>query len=673
MRAVKLLGMALGGLVALFVVLLVSVAMLVDPNDYKDRIAAAVKSSTGRELTLDGDIRLSLFPWVALEVGPASLGNPAGFGPEPFATVQRAALRVKVLPLLRKQVQVGRVEIDGLDLRLAQNAEGKGNWEDFGESSDTESAPADAPPLDLAGVTIANSRVSFDALVAQEVQVQLGRVAAGVATPFSAQLVLTTEPGAAPLPMRATFDLTMDPATERYSLAEVALEGTMVPGEGVAAVPWKFAAPTVTLDLEGQTLGAPRFEAQYAAAQLAGSLAGTRIVDAPEIRGDFTLQPVAPRELMRQLGITPPQTRDAQVLSTLSLTGTYAYVGDDARADGLQMKLDDTALQGRFGMNLESGAVDFELTLDRIDLDRYLPPPTAEAPSGKSEPFEVPVEALQPLQARGQLTMGQVKIADVRLANLKVGLDAREGVTRIAPARAQLYGGQYAGEITLDTRPKSPLLTLDQSMTGIDVAQLMNDFAQTRRLSGKGNLTTKLTAAGHNSEQLMKTLDGKVSAELANGAVEGIDIWYAINQAQSLIQQRTLAAGTNAKRTAFDAFRMSADVVDGVATTNDLNIASQLLRVTGKGRSNLVTQAIDYQVTATILKAPPGADANLAGLTLAAIPVNVTGTFDEPKVRPDLEGIARARLKQEVDKRKDEIKEKVQEKLQDRLKNLLNR
>jgi AsmA protein len=201
----------------------------------------------------------------------------------------------------------------------------------------------------------------------------------------------------------------------------------------------------------------------------------------------------------------------------------------------------------------------------------------------------------------------------------------------------------------------------------------MSDFLDTKRLSGKGNVVAKLTANGRNSDALMKTLDGTVSMNLADGAVEGVDLWYAISQAQSLIQKRQLAGGTNSGRTAFDTFKASAALADGVATTDDLAIASQLLRVTGKGTSNLSTQAIDYQVTATVLKAPPGAGGDAAGLVLAAIPVKITGTFDEPKVVPDIQGIAKARVKQEVEKQKDKLEEKVREKVQDRLKNLLNR
>lgn len=678
MRALKFLGLALGALAALFLLLVVGVWLFVDPNDYKDRIAAGVKSATGRELALSGDIGLTVFPWVGLTLGPASLGNPPGFGADPFATVQRASLRVKLIPLLRGQLQVGRIEIDGLDLRLKQDANGRGNWE-FGDAGSGEKAGSQpvasgkSQPIDLAGVAITNSRIAFDALTASDVNVEIGRVAAGVPIPVTARLLLKTGSAARPMPLSAGFDLTMNADQNRYELTTLALAGSLVPAGGQAALPWKFSSPAASLDLTAQTLSSARFDAQLATARIAGHVAATSLIDSPSLVGDFSLQPVMLRDLLTQLGITVPITRDAKVLGSLAASGRFAYAGDEARGESLTVRLDDSTLQGRFGVNLVSSAMTFDLALDRIDADRYLPPPAATPrPAAKSEPFELPVEALKPLQARGTLAIAQAKLVDVRLANLEVGIDASDGVTRIAPARAQLYGGRYSGEVSIDTRPAQPRLALDQTMNGIDVAQLTNDFLNTRRLSGRGNVATKLTATGRSSDALLGTLDGKVTMNLVDGAVEGVDLWYAISQAQSLIQKRQLAGGTNTGKTSFQTFKASADVARGVATTNDLAIASQLLRVTGKGSSNLATQAIDYQLTATVLKAPPGvADAN--ALVLAAIPVAVTGTFESPKVRPDLAGLARARVKQEVEKRKDKLEEKVREKVQDKLEGLFNR
>ena len=51
----------------------------------------------------------------------------------------------------------------------------------------------------------------------------------------------------------------------------------------------------------------------------------------------------------------------------------------------------------------------------------------------------------------------------------------------------------------------------------------------------------------------------------------------------------------------------SADITNGVAKTTDLNIASQNLRVTGQGSTNPVTDAIDYQIKATLYKEAPTA------------------------------------------------------------------
>ena len=675
MRPLKILAFAFGGLIALLALLILAVRLFVDPNDYKDRIAQAVKASTGRELTLTGDVRLSVFPQLAFSLGHASLGNPAGFGTEPFAVVDRVALRVRLLPLLHRQLEVGRIEIDGLDLRLVKNTDGKGNWEDFGrhepapETADTGSGEG-LKSLDLAGVIITNSRLSYGELSAGLIGIELGRIAPGSATPVKLQLDLQTAKGAAPIHVAGSFSLTPDVAAKRYRFAGLALEGSYTLQGAPALLAWKFTTPAVDLDLATQTLARTSFDAQLAEARLSGSVAGSKLLDAPSFAGEFDLKPLAPRGLLAQLGTKPPDTRDKTVLSKLAAQGSFAWAGGVARATKLGLQFDDSRLEGALSLDTASGAKDFELALDHIDVDRYLPPPsTPSAGADKEPPFEMPVETLKGLHAKGSLTVGQLTLDGLKLTALRIAVDANAGLAQLAPVKAQLYGGQYTGDIMIDARPKAPLLKVNQTMAGIDVAQVLQDFVKSKRRSGKGTVTTALTAEGHSGDALLKSLRGSVQMNLADGAVEGLDLWYAIAQAESLLQKRELAEGTNTKRTAFDTFKASADSVNGVATTKDLAIDSQLLRVSGQGSANLVSQAIDYRLTATVLKAPPKSDEGVAALTLAAIPVTVTGSFDNPKVRPDLEGLAKARVKQELDKHKDEIKEK----LQDKLRGLFNR
>jgi AsmA protein len=668
MRALKIVGIALGAVLAVLVLVLVAVWLFVDPNDYKDRIAAGVKQSTGRSLSLPGELKLSVFPWIRLQTGEASLGNPAGFGDAPFLTLKRASLSVKLLPLLKKQLEIGRIEIDGLDLALRQNAAGKGNWEDWGAEDAAPAAKdesAGAGSLNLAGVAISNSRIAFEDMVASDVNLDIGSVKPGVAIPVAMKMQLVTAPGAKPLPLAAKFRLTLDLEKQRYQLADLALSGSVQPAGAPKVLDWKLAMPAADLDLAAQTLAEATFVAQVGAAELGGSIAGSKLVDAPSLTGRFELKELAPRALLQQFGIAAPVTRDGKVLAKFAAQGSYAWQNGVARLGDLALRLDESALTGRFAYDTGNSGMDFALTLDRINLDRYQPPPAD--PAAASEPIELPVDFLKPLRAKGTFSVGEIRIGGAQLTQLSAGIDVHDAVARFAPLKAQLYGGQYNGDIGIDMRPAVPRLTMDEHMSGMDIAKFMKEYADSERLSGKGSLDVKLAASGRSGDALLKTLTGTISTNLADGAVEGMDIWYAIAQAQSLLQKRELASVSNTRRTVFDTFKASADVVNGVATTKDLAIGSQLLRIAGSGSTNLVTQVLDYSVTTTVLKTPPGADEGTAQLALATIPVKITGTFADPKIRPDLGGMVKARVKQEVkqevDKKKDELKEKARDKL----------
>ncbi len=111
MRIWKGLAIAAGALVGVAVVAVVLVTLFVDPNDYKDDIERLAEQQTGRQLALDGDLRLSVFPWIAIEFGPASLGDAPGFGDEPFLALKQARLGIRFWPLLAGRVEIGTVRM----------------------------------------------------------------------------------------------------------------------------------------------------------------------------------------------------------------------------------------------------------------------------------------------------------------------------------------------------------------------------------------------------------------------------------------------------------------------------------------------------------------------------------------------------------------------------------
>jgi len=127
----KIVGALIGLVVVLVVVAVIAVPMLVDPNTVKEKITTQVREQTGRELKVIGDLNLSVFPWLGVDLGAVELGNAAGFDAPFFARTERVKIHVKLMPLLERKLEMDTVTIHGLALNLARDAKGHSNWDDL--------------------------------------------------------------------------------------------------------------------------------------------------------------------------------------------------------------------------------------------------------------------------------------------------------------------------------------------------------------------------------------------------------------------------------------------------------------------------------------------------------------------------------------------------------------
>ena len=272
-------------------------------------------------------------------------------------------------------------------------------------------------------------------------------------------------------------------------------------------------------------------------------------------------------------------------------------------------------------------------------------------PVAAPEPKPKSAEASKPLDANGTLAVGSLHVAPLDLSNVKVTVATNEKVMHIFPLRAQIYGGQYSGDVTLDNRSPTAALSLDEHLSGIDVGKLMAKDSKYLHVSGRGNVNLKATARGQGAEAILKTLNGKFDLNVADGAVEGIDLGYELGRAEALIRREGMPNTPNSKRTKFDALKMSADISAGIAVTHDITMDSQVLKITGQGSANLPAKTLDLSLLAL----------KMAGNTPLKIPVKVTGSLTDPTVKPDIEALAKGQLK-----------EKLKDVLQDKLKGLFH-
>jgi AsmA protein len=688
MRALKWIAVAAGALLVLLVVGLLLILLLVDPNAYRGRLQDVVRARTGRELALQGDLKLSVFPWLAIELGPATLGNAPGFDRAPMLAIRHARLGLKLWPLLHGRFEVGSVRLDGPAVRLEVDGRGRNNWSDLLQRQ--APATAEQGPRRFEG-SIAGIAVEDGSLVyvdhragttrkLEQLRLRSGRMEAGQAFPLQLQAVLTPDPKSR-IELKLDTRARIDTAAGRYGFEAPALALRLVGKKWPqSALPVTLRFASVVADLGAQTLAADGLHLEVAGAHVRGELRGTKILDAPRITGPVALADVAPRALLAGIGVAVPATRDPRVLQHLRLEGSLDATPQALGVNGLKGKLDDTAFNGRLRAGFDGGALELDLQADRIDVDRYLAPAAPRpATAGKgaatsAPPIAIPVAPIRGLEMKGELRVGSARLAGIEYSKLHFGLNAHAGRIRIHPSEAQMYGGQYRGDIGLDVSGATPRASFDEHVSGADFAALFRDLFDSRRFSGRGSASAKLGASGPDTAAMLRTLSGDVAFDVQDGAFEGVDLWYEIRRARALLKRQAPPERSGPARTPFTVLHATGKVDRGILSNDDLTATTAYLRVRGRGTIDIAAATLDYRLEVEVprtigaLDRDAGDAADLAGLT---IPVRVSGALAEPKVRPDLEGLAKAEVKRQVEKKKGEVEEKLKEKLKGKLKGLL--
>ncbi len=132
---------ALAALVLLLAIGYVALIRAFPPERLAALLADEVQAATGREFRIGGGLSFQLWPTIAVVAEQVTLGNAPWGTRKEMATIKRAAFEVAVSPLLRGQLHVLRVAVDGADVLLETDKQGRPNWI-FAKSA----KPAEATP-----------------------------------------------------------------------------------------------------------------------------------------------------------------------------------------------------------------------------------------------------------------------------------------------------------------------------------------------------------------------------------------------------------------------------------------------------------------------------------------------------------------------------------------------
>jgi AsmA protein len=235
-----------GVFIGLPLLALAALLLFFDVNRFKPTLEQEVLARTQRTLSIQGDLSLSVWPQIGLRLPAASLSEP-GKPQATFLSLKSAHLSAALLPLLKRQVQVDRVSIDGLQATLARDAQGRWNFDDLlklgqkpGPTDAANPAPAPQAPaphspaqpvsfdvqgiaLTAASLTVKDAQAGLAGQISA-LNLKSGRLAPGLKTPvdFSAQLDFSQPKVKAATTLAGT--LMLDPAKGDYAFERAKLQ-----------------------------------------------------------------------------------------------------------------------------------------------------------------------------------------------------------------------------------------------------------------------------------------------------------------------------------------------------------------------------------------------------------------------------------------------------------------
>ncbi|MDZ4142864.1 MAG: AsmA family protein [Methylotenera sp.] len=146
----------LGGLISLALLVVIVVSVTFNPNDYKQKIIDLVQEKKERTLKLDGDIKLAFWPKIGADLGKISLSEHKSS--QEFASVNSVRVSLALLPLLKKELIVDTIYIDGAKANIVKYKDGSTNFDDLLSKDDEESQDI---KFDVDGIIVTDSAVNY--------------------------------------------------------------------------------------------------------------------------------------------------------------------------------------------------------------------------------------------------------------------------------------------------------------------------------------------------------------------------------------------------------------------------------------------------------------------------------------------------------------------------------
>ena len=330
------------------------------------------------------------------------------------------------------------------------------------------------------------------------------------------------------------------------------------------------------------------------------------------------------REFLRGTGRQLPAMADGNALSRAELVSRLSGTANSLALEELTLKLDDSTFTGRIAISdFARQALRVDLKGDRLNLDRYLPPPSRTSrpapraerseehraaavgsgstrcpthrPSGHGRASVLPLDQLRKLDSEVSLAIGSLTAMQLPLEGFSLKARARNGQLNLQELRGGLYGGR--GQQRQPRRAPGP--------AAADAAEPLQRRANRapagkpgRRGGGQGllNLDADLRTRGNSQKAWVDNLNGKVGFIIDNGVLVDANLEQQLCRAIATLNRKPLSSEPRSKDTPFRELKGNLTLRNGVASNPDLKASIPGLTVNGSNDVDLRVLGMDYRV-----------------------------------------------------------------------------
>lgn len=406
-------------------------------------------------------------------------------------------------------------------------------------------------------------------------------------------------------------------------------------------------------------------QASFGALALSGQLQVRNLRSQRGLSGQLALAPFNARQALADLGLPGPNTADPSALSRAALSLGLNGSLEGLDLNDIKLTLDDTQVSGKGRLALGAKpAVNFNLTINQIDLNRYLAPPSA-APGADA----TPLAALFAAELHGDLGIDNLKLHKLQAAKLKLRIDQAGGKLTLGQQIGAFYQGTYKGSAQINAG-KTPTLNYKASLSGVQAEPLLKALTGEARLSGKGNVDLELNSQGATTEAMLNGMNGDLQFRFRDGAIKGFNLAQIIRDAKARIaeyqgERQAPSASATTASTDFSQLDAKARIKGRIIDNTALNLMAPYFRFDGKGVLDTARQTLDYELTTVVVNSELGQGGkDLRELENIPIPMSYRGPVAEAgdwrqwKIR--LDQVLRAKAEQKLE---DEARKLLQQKL----------